>query len=148
MQEIKDVRQVGCELITAYGESLQQQVTDNTMAVSYAQNLLSSVNVVLATRRGDSLLRVSPSELVGERNNVRDDAPVSLAREPLQPLVQTLRDQGEARVAAIAVLARDLGLRFREASLLDTRHALQQAEHKGVVKIGRASCRERVCLYV
>jgi hypothetical protein len=69
-QEVRDVRQVTEELVIAYGKSLQQRVEAGEMAVSYAQNLLSSVNVVLETMRGDSVLRVSPSELVGEHSSV------------------------------------------------------------------------------
>ena len=105
------------------------------MAVSYAQNLLSSVNVVLDVMRGDSAVRVSPSELVGERSNVRQEAPAGMDRERLQQAITELRDRGEDRVAAVAELARELGLRFREASLLNARAALHQAAEKGAVNI-------------
>jgi len=129
------VRQVDIALVTAYGESLREQVMAEAMAVSYAQNLLSSVNVILETMRGDSLLRVSPAELVGERNNVRQEASVGLARARLQQAASNLHHRGEPCVAAVAELARELGLRFREVSLLDARSALQQAEHRGAVNI-------------
>jgi len=134
-QGVRDVRQVTEALVTTYGEALQQRVATEEMAVSYAQNLISSVNVVLEAMRGDSSLRLSPSEMVGERNSVRQEAPVGLERERLQQAVSNLRDRGEARVAAVAELARELGLRFREASLLDARSALQQAENKGSMNI-------------
>jgi hypothetical protein len=132
---IRDVRQVTAELVTAYGQSLQQQAAVEGMAVSYAQNLLSTVNVVLEAMRGDQAMRVSPSELVGERNSVRASSPAGLERERLQQAVSDLRERGESRVAAVAELARDLGLRFREASLIDARGALRQAESKGMVNI-------------
>lgn len=134
-QGIRDVRQVSAELMTEYGRSLQQQVADQKMAVSYAQNLLSSVNVVLEAMRKDTQVRVSPSALVGERSNVRQEPPAGMERERLQQAVNNLRDHSEERVAVIAELARDLGLRFREACLLDARLALQQAERKGMVNI-------------
>ncbi len=134
-QGMRDVRQVTEALVTAYGEALQQRVVAEEMAVSYAQNLISSVNVVLEVMRGDSSLRVSPSEMVGDRNSVRQEAPAGLEQERLQQAVSGLRDRGEARVAAVAELARELGLRFREASLLDACSALQQAENKGAVNI-------------
>ena len=132
---VRDVRQVTEELIKEYGHALQQQVAVEAIAVSYAQNLLSSVNVVLETMRGNSQVRVSPSELVGERCNVRQEIPAGLERERLQQAVSSLHDRGETRVAMVAELARELGLRFREASLLDCQRALQQAEHKGSVNI-------------
>jgi hypothetical protein len=134
-REVRDVRQVTEELVTAYGKSLQQQVAAGEMAVSYAQNLLSSVNVVLETMRGDSVLRVSPSELVGERSSVRREAPAGMERERLQQATSELRERGEERVAVVAELARELGLRFREASLLDARAALAQATEIGAVNI-------------
>ncbi|MDH5653121.1 MAG: integrase domain-containing protein [Gammaproteobacteria bacterium] len=134
-QGVRDVRQITTELVTDYGQVLQQQVADQEMAVSYAQNLLSSVNVVLEAMRKDSQIRVSPAQLVGERNNVRQESPAGMERDRLQQAVNALRDRGEERVATIAELARDLGLRFREASLLDARAALQQAEQKGMVNI-------------
>lgn len=134
-QEVRDVRQVTEGLVIAYGQSLQQQVVRDEMAVSYAQNLLSSVNVVLEAMRGDSLVRVSPSELVGERSSVRQEAPAGLERERLLQASAALRERGEGRVASVAELARELGLRFREASLLNAHAALQQAAEKGAVNI-------------
>lgn len=134
-QEVRDVRQVTEALVTAYGELLQQRVESGEMAVSYAQNLLSSVNVVLETMRGDTQLRVSPSELVGERSSVRQEVPAGMERERLQQAASNLRDRSEMRVAAVAELARELGLRFREASLLNAHAALQQAAEKGAVNI-------------
>ena len=46
-----------------------------------------------------------------------------------------LRDRDQARVASVVELARDLGLRFREASLLDVREALAQARELGRINI-------------
>jgi len=134
-QGVRDVRQVTEALVAAYGESLQQQVAEEAMAVSYAQNLLSSVNVVLEVMRGDSVLRVSPAALVGERNSVRQDAPTGIDRSIVQQAVTELLGRDEGRVAAVAELARELGLRFREASMLDARGAVQQAERQGRVNI-------------
>ncbi len=105
------------------------------MAVSYGQNLLSSVNAVLETMPGDSALRVSPSELVGERSSLRQEAPVGMERERLQQAVSELCERGEERIAAVGELARELGLRFREAFLLDARAALELAAEKGAVNI-------------
>ena len=48
---IKDARAVTREVIVAYGECLAEQVDSGAMAVAYAQNLLSSVNVILETMR-------------------------------------------------------------------------------------------------
>jgi len=132
---IKDVRAITHEVIVTYGESLAGQVDSGTMAVAYAQNLLSSVNVVLETMRGDRQQWVSPAVLVGERRHVRDASPAGLDRARVNAAAAALREHDRARVASVVELARDLGLRFREASLLDVRAALTQARTLGQVNI-------------
>lgn len=132
---IKDARAVTREAIAAYGTYLAGQVASNHMAVAYAQNLLSSVNVVLESMRGDRQLRISPAALVGERRHVRENAPAGLDRGLIGAAVATLQDRDHARVASVVELARDLGLRFREASLLDVREALVQARDEGRINI-------------
>jgi hypothetical protein len=71
-QGVRDARNVSVETVIAYGEILAEQVRQETMSVAYAQNLLSSVNVVLEAMRGDRAIRISPTGLVGERSHVRD----------------------------------------------------------------------------
>jgi hypothetical protein len=66
--------------VKAYGSGLADKVTTKTMSVSYAQNLLSSVNVVLESMRGDRRIRVAPVALVGKRSHVREQAPSGLDR--------------------------------------------------------------------
>ena len=53
----------------------------------------------------------------------------------MQQLAQSLRAAGHERVAAVVQLARDLGLREREASMLDVRAALREATPCGCVNI-------------
>ena len=132
---IRDAREITRELVNAYGTHLTQQVDTGTMAVAYAQNLLSSVNVVMEAMRGDRQLRVSPAVLVGKRSHVRHIAPAGLDRAQVNALAAILRDRDQARVASVVELARDLGLRFREASLLDAREALSQARALGRINI-------------
>ena len=132
---IKDARAVTREVIRTYGTYLARQVRSGHRAVAYAQNLLSSVNVVLETMRGDRQLRVSSAALVGERSHVRTQAPAGLDRNRVRAAVSVLQNRDQTRVAAVVELARDLGLRFREASLLDVQVALTQARALGRVNI-------------
>jgi len=134
-QGVRDARNVSVETVIAYGEILAEQVRQETMSVAYAQNLLSSVNVVLEALRGDRTIRISPAGLVGERSHVRDTPPSGLDRTHVQQLAQSLCAAGHARVAAVVELARDLGLREREASMLDARAALREATSGGRVNI-------------
>jgi hypothetical protein len=132
---IKDARVVTREMIDAYGVYLAGQVGAGNMAVAYAQNLLSSVNVVLETMRGDRQLWVSPAALVGERRHVRESGPAGLDRKQVRAAVAALQNRDQARVASVIELARDLGLRFREASLLNVQSAVGQARTLGRVNI-------------
>ena len=102
---IKDARAVTREMIRTYGTYLAGQVNLGKMAVAYAQNLLSSVNVVLEALRGDRQLRVSPANLVGKRAHVRDSAPAGLDRQPVAAGAAALRARGQDRVAAVVELA-------------------------------------------
>ena len=132
---IRDARDVTAEAVAAYGERLAEQVRQGTMAVAYAQNLLSSVNVVLEALRGDRAIRISPAAFVGERSHVRERAPPGLDRSAVHRCAESLRAEGHDRVAAVVELARDLGLREREASMLDARRALREAETRGEVNV-------------
>ena len=132
---IKDARAITREVISAYGAYLAGQVRSGKMAVAYAQNLLSSVNVVLETLRGDRQRQVSPAALVGERCHIRGSAPAGLDPKQVRAAVAALRERDHTRVASVVKLTRDLGLRFREASLLDVRAALTQAKALGRVNI-------------
>ncbi len=135
----RDARDVTRDTVRSYAAELAKRVEANAMSVRYAQNLVSTVNVVLETMRGDRQLRLSPARLVGQRINVREIAPVSLDRQRFAAQIARLDEHGHARIATIASLARELGLRFREASLLDARHAQQGASRTGQIKVTRGT---------
>jgi len=134
-QGVKDAGDITREFIVGYGESLRAKVEIGELAVRYAQNLLSTVNVVMETMRGDRCVRITPAALVGNRRNVRSEAPKGLDRAVVDRAILTLSDQGENRAALVAALARDLGLRFREACMLDSRRALRDAMERGEVNV-------------
>jgi hypothetical protein len=134
-QAVKDARDVTAELIERFGRSLSARVGVGELSVRYAQNLLSTVNVVLETMRGDRTLRIAPAALVGQRRSVRAAVPVSLDRSRVDAAIARAVAAGEERTALVAALARELGLRFREASLLDSRAALKEVAGHGAVNI-------------
>jgi hypothetical protein len=134
-QGISDARQINRAILERYAQTLKQAVDNKTLSVAYAQNLLSTVNVMLAALRKDRALSLSPRQYVGERSHVRQHAPC-LDKTPLtdskaisQPIPEAQGPQDHrSHVLMIARLARDFGLRFREASLLNTRQALKEAK--------------------
>ena len=139
---IKDARDIDQGALEKYGGYLKQQVQTKSMAVAYAQNLLSTVNIVLETMRKDTLLRMSPSEWVGKRSSVRSTSPStaqagagSVLSSELDRAFKTLELKNGRSLILVASLCREYGLRFKEASLLNTQRALRQAKTQGRINI-------------
>ena len=133
-RQIHDAREVDTDVVQDYGVSLRDKV-DASMSPAYAQNLLSSVNVVMYAMRDDRQVRVAPAALVGQRSRVRTDPPAGLDQRVVRQCADQLRRDGHGRVAATAEVARALGLRLKEASLLNARVALGQLKKHGRVNI-------------
>lgn len=133
-QGVRDVRQISRSDLAQFAELLVRQ-TASGMSVGYAKNQLTSVNVALESLRGDRALWVKPGDVLGRRSGVRTRAPAGLDRGQLKPAVDTLIRSGKPRVAAVALLCRELGLRRKEACLLDLRLARYQAGCLGRVNI-------------
>ena len=105
------------------------------MKVAYAQNLLSSVNSILSTMRKDTKLSVSPAQWVGERTHVRTRSPNTLDRSELNQVLTILESKKDHSLWLIASFCREFGLRFKEASLFNTKAALRQAKKDGQINI-------------
>jgi len=124
------------ELVRDYGKSLSENVLAGRMSPAYAQNLVSAVNSVLGQVR--EWQSVSPTKACGipERSNVRDTPPVGVERGlELANVRAELISVGQERAAALVQLAREFGLRSKEASLLNANLALKEAQSKGKVTI-------------
>ena len=132
--EIRDAQLINREVVQDYGKSLRDKV-DAGMSPAYAQNLLSSVNVVMQAMRGDRQIRVAPAALVGQRSRERTKPPSGLNQRAVRQCAERLRQNGHDRIAALVEVARALGLRLREASLLNARVALGQVKKHGAVNI-------------
>lgn len=133
-RDIRDARAVDSDVVQDYGKSLRDKV-DAGMSPAYAQNLLSSVNVVLEAMRDDQQIRIAPVEFVGQRSRMRTDPPAGLEQKVVRQCADQLRQNGHERVAATVEVARALGLRLKEASLLNAQVALGQVKKHGAVNI-------------
>lgn len=106
---------------------------DSDYSAAYQQNLLSAVNTVLAKGYESQGQRWQPvtgrAEGLTHRDNVRKSPTTSK-----EQLLQAQVDMPE-HAAIVADLARELGLRSKEASLLNARAALKEAEEKSLVTI-------------
>lgn len=134
-QNIGRMERISSELVIAYGATLTDKVNTEQMAPSYAQNLISSINTVMAAAtRGEwqSVGPVSDCHL-SQRSSIRITVPGALDRERFENALAALRGSDTERGVVIAELARALGLRSKEASLLDARAAFRQAQETGYV---------------
>lgn len=135
-QGIRDARHIDQTVIEAYAAHLQARVAEETLSVSYAQNLLSTTNTTLEALRGDQKVRIaSPAALVGRRCLVRTEAPNGMDWQTVEALAIRLRRLKYRQAAAVILLARTFGVRLREAILGDLRLWLKQARERGAIDI-------------
>lgn len=106
---------------------------DSDYTAAYQQNLLSAVNTVLAKGYESQGQRWQPvtgrAEGLMRRDNVR-----KLPTTSKEQLLQAQADMPEL-AAIVAGLARELGLRSKEASLLNATAILKEAKEKLLVTI-------------
>lgn len=135
-QGVKKLEHIGSEVAHQYGRALAERVNAGELAPSTAQNLMSAVNTTmnLASRGAWAPVYAVRDCAIGRRSNVRETLP-QLARETIQQAAAKLRSADNERGAVVLELARDLGLRAREASLLDARRAVEQAQASNWVTI-------------
>ena len=132
-----DARQIDRRTLQDYAAYLRQQIQQGELCIATAQNRLSSVNRTLAALRGDQDMRIaSPSQALGlQRSSVRTRAPDGQDRQQLRRVLEVLGKQQHERVAAIVLLARETGMRLREAILADLPRLHREAEHLGRINI-------------
>jgi hypothetical protein len=156
--DIRDARFIERGHLEEFATGLRERIAEGEMSVAYAQNLLSTTNVVLEQMRGDQTLRVSPSEEVGARSFVRTEAPAWLNRAEVLELIGDLRSDVreleheiefpmiEELVASQVELGRELGMRWRETVLVDAQRLHGEALKHGRVTISNGTkggrCRE------
>jgi len=133
------MERVSPELVQEYGSQVAERVERGELSPAYAQNLVSSVNTVMNAATRGEWRSVSPTKdcNIQHRDNVRST--------PTPERINTQSMQLAERQAAVINLAQDLGLRSKEASLLNAKHALSQAVERGVVSVsdGTKGGRER-----
>ncbi|NMZ24828.1 integrase [Pseudomonas proteolytica] len=132
-----DARQIDLQTLHNYANYLRQQIQQGDICIATAQNRLSSVNRTLAALRGDQDVRLpSPSQALGEhRANVRKRSPDGQERQHLHRVIELLIEQNHNRVAAIALLARETGMRLRETVLADLPRLHREATRFGRINI-------------
>lgn len=135
-QGVRDVAQTNNqELATRYAEHVKALVEAGEISVATAQNRISTMNTVFAALRGDHAVQISPSEYAGKRSAVRTKAPAALDITRVREAVETLRDTGLLRAAAVLELARALGVRREEALKADLDRWSRESTRHGAVNV-------------
>ncbi|RMQ48785.1 putative integrase [Pseudomonas cichorii] len=134
---INDARQINRKVLADYAASLRDAVGRGDLAVSTAQNRLSSVNRTMAALRGDQCVKLpSPSKALSmQRTGVRQSMPQGKDRKQVKQIVDALCRDHQQRAAAIVLLARATGMRLREAVLADLPRLSREAEDLGRINI-------------
>ena len=133
---INDACAVGQSLLEIYAADLAERVEDETLAVSYAQNLIVSANITLEALRQDKIIRIdSPASWVGKRQTVRTKIPDGMDWADIDRLVARLRQKHLHRAAIIVLLCRSFGIRLREAVLANLADWHRQARERGQIDI-------------
>lgn len=135
--KVKKMENVTAELVKKYGKELAEKVNSGEMAAATAQNYVSAVNSVMAIATKGEWKSVSPTKncSIAQRSHVREDAPGALDHEVYARALDAVREQVGERAGAVVELARELGLRSKEASLIDARAALAEAKERGSVTV-------------
>ncbi|SFL41060.1 integrase domain-containing protein [Pseudomonas sp. NFACC46-3] len=134
---VNDARQIDREILMRYAVHVREEVDQGGVGIATAQNRLSSVNRTMAALRGDQYVKIpSPSKALGlQRSSVRSEAPQGQDHAQIELIALVLSERGQQRVAAIVHLARDTGMRLREAILADLPRLQREARQLDKINI-------------
>jgi integrase len=134
---LNDARLIDREILMRYAAHMREQVEQGNVGIATAQNRLSSVNRTMAALRGDQYVKIpSPSKALGlQRSSVRGEVPQGQDSAQIELIARVLSERGQQRVAAIVFLARDTGMRLREAILADLPRLQREARQLGKINI-------------
>lgn len=126
------------QLFENYAFVIQKRVFVGDLSTHYAHNLISSVNVVMRAFRRDKQIWLSPKELFGPRCHIRKIAP-NMSIKDVKAACKKINAEAGSDIALLIWLARILGLRLREAILIDAKKALKQSKKNGFIDIRRGT---------
>ena len=134
---IKKMEFVTYDLLVNYGQELAMRVEDKDLEAGTAQGYVSAVNTIMGLATQGRWKSVSATQdcSIPERSFSRVDAPVALDRIMYSRALEAVRTNIDERGAVIIELCREMGLRSKEASLLDARKAIAETKISGFMNI-------------
>lgn len=135
--DVKKMENISTELLQKYGQQLAEKVQEGRMSAATAQNYVSAVNSVMSIATKGAWERISPTKDCGidKRSAVRESAPSALDRIRYDKALHAVQEKLGERAGAVVEVAREFGLRSKEASLLNAQKALYEAQKYGLVRI-------------
>jgi hypothetical protein len=135
------MERITSDLVIQYGHKIAEQVRTGEMTPAYAQVLVSAVNTVMGAATRNSWRSVAPVKdcQIPRRTAIRTTAPTAVDRVSFDAVLPFVQAAVGERGVAIALLARELGLRSEEASLIDAPKAASEALKSGSVTILRGT---------
>ncbi|MCQ1061377.1 integrase domain-containing protein [Photobacterium sp. ZSDE20] len=129
---IKDLRRVELEHVQGYAEHLNERYEQGEITAGSAQVMLSRVNVAMSNARLDDKCHLNPVRDAGlpTRSGIADSdrsTPEGLHTKTCQKV--------SSRLASQLGLQRELGLRFKESSLINAKLAVVEGEKTGKITI-------------
>lgn len=135
-QGVRYMEQIDRALVMQYGEQLQERVThldeEKRLSPSTAQNYVSAINTVLTAATGGQWERVSPTVDCGINSRI---GIATVSRAITSEQHASLIIGTSERISVQLAIQRELGLRFKESSLIDARSALTEAKATGQVSV-------------
>lgn len=157
---VTDARDIDLDLMEQFGDYVRARLEggyewpdgsiDSEIRVSYAQNLISTVNTVMRILRGDYVLRISPSGSVCRQRSFTRSRPVDFVPSDVLAAVDELNSSGLNKSAALTLMAYAWGTRVREALLQDLKRMFREIALTGSAAIlegckgGRSSAERTV----
>lgn len=132
----KQMERITPGLVRQYGQELASKADDSILKPSTAQDRVTAVNRVMQLA-GSGWASISSTQDCGisKRSHVRVGAPAALDRSVYQERLASVKAVASPRGVAMCELARNLGLRSKEASLLNAKAALKEARERGCIRI-------------
>jgi len=129
---IKTLNQIERSHVQAYAEHLNERHENGELERASPSTMLSAVNTAMKTARQDSKLSVNPVREAGlpSRTHI-----ATVDRSATQADHDDAKNAISSRLAAQLDLQREIGLRFKESSLINAQKILHEAETRGKIRI-------------
>jgi len=136
-QGIKKLEHITPDVVKGYAQELASKIEKNQIQASTAQHYIGVINRVMhqATTGDWRSVRAVTDCGLPSRSRVRTQPPDGMDKDKVKQAVNDIDKNLGSRAAQIPQLQRELGLRAKEASLIDAHIAAKEANEKGKVLI-------------